>query len=195
MMACALVVIGASRGGFGVIRTIITALPSDFAVPVIVVIHRRAGSENLLAGLFGQDTHLRVTEACDKEPIEPGTIYLAPPDYHLLIEDGHFALSTDEPVLYARPAIDVLFESAADMYGRDIVGVILTGASTDGAAGLAAIRHAGGMTIVQDPREAEAPVMPEAAIATARPDTILPAAEIGKRLVTICTEYKKRKQR
>jgi two-component system chemotaxis response regulator CheB len=122
---------------------------------------------------------MRVRDADDKEPIVAGNVYLAPPDYHLLVEPGHFALSTDERVHHARPSIDVLFESAADAYGERVIGVILTGANQDGASGLARIKAAGGVAIVQDPRDSERREMPDAALAATEVDAVLALDEIG----------------
>ena len=124
-------------------------------------------------------TRLPVADVEDKAPIEPGRVYLAPPDYHLLIEPGYFSLSTEPHVHYARPSIDVLFESAADAYGDRVIGVILTGANADGAHGLARIKQLGGVAVVQDPRTAERPEMPGAALVATAADAVLPLVEIG----------------
>jgi two-component system chemotaxis response regulator CheB len=120
-----------------------------------------------------------VVEPEDKEPVEHGRVYLAPAGYHLLVDGGAFALSTDEPVAYARPSIDVLFESAADVYGERVIGVVLTGSNDDGARGLARIKERGGVAVVQEPATAERPEMPEAAIAAAQPEAVLPLDEIA----------------
>jgi two-component system, chemotaxis family, protein-glutamate methylesterase/glutaminase len=133
-----------------------------------------------LAQVLGLHSALVVKEAEDKEPLMPCTVYLAPPNYHLLLEEqGHFSLSADDPVLYSRPAIDVLFDSAADAFGPALVGLLLTGASEDGARGLARIQRAGGLTLVQSPKTAAVPVMPEAALRLFSPDHVLPLDEIG----------------
>jgi two-component system chemotaxis response regulator CheB len=163
------VVIGGSAGAFDIMRLIVGALPPSLACPVIIVIHLPAHSSGL-AELFGNETSLRVKQAEDKEPIEPGTIYIAPPSYHLLIESHRaFALSADPPVHFSRPAIDVLFEAARDAYGADLVGILLSGASDDGAAGLQEIHRAGGITIVQAPSSADSAIMPAAALSLFEP--------------------------
>jgi two-component system chemotaxis response regulator CheB len=157
-----------------------------------VVLHRQPGPEDRLSALLERASALPVIEAEDKMPIQPGHIYLAPADYHLLVESGHLALSREEPVHYARPSVDVLFESAADAYAGRVVGVILTGASDDGAHGLARVKARGGLAIVQDPQSAEARAMPEAAIAAAAVDKILSLEEIGPFLVSACGELAER---
>ena len=153
-MPADLVVIGCSWGGMRAVKVILDALPKRFGAAVVIAQHRSATSTGGLAGIIGQGTALPVTDAEDKEALVRGHVYLAPPDYHLLVERGTLALSVDERVQYSRPSIDVLFESAADAYGRRVVGVILTGANDDGAAGLLAIRRAGGFTMLQDPADA-----------------------------------------
>ena len=160
------VVIGASAGAIQALSLILPALPADFPLPVLIVVHVPADRDNILAPLFAPRCQMAVREAEDKEPALPGTIYFAPPDYHLLIEaDGSLSLSTDEPVLYSRPSIDVLFESAADALGGALVGLILTGASADGAQGLQAVCAAGGIALIEEPETAYADTMPLAAIA------------------------------
>ena len=166
-------------------RHVLGALPREFGLPVIVAQHREKDSGGTLRELMQEMVALPVHEVQDKQPILEGGVYLAPPDYHLLIEKGHFALSIEGPISYARPSVDALFESAADAYGEHVVGVILTGANRDGAEGLAAIKRRGGLTVVQDPVTAEAPSMPTAAIATAAPDRILPIEAIGPLLATL----------
>ncbi len=159
------VVIGASAGGVQALLALLPSLPADFNLPILVVLHVPADRSNVLAPLFASKCALAVKEAEDKEPVEPGVIYFAPSDYHLLVEaDGSLALSSDEPVNYSRPSIDVLFESAADAYGPGLVGLVLTGANEDGAAGLKAVAAAGGLTFVEDPASAHARTMPEAAL-------------------------------
>lgn len=158
------VVIGASAGGVQALLALLPQLPGAFPAPILVVLHVPADRSNVLAPLFATRCALSVKEAEDKEPALPGVVYFAPSDYHLLVEaDGALALSSDEPVNYSRPSIDVLFESAADAYGAGLVGVILTGANEDGARGLSAVEAAGGLAIVEDPALAYAPSMPEAA--------------------------------
>jgi two-component system, chemotaxis family, protein-glutamate methylesterase/glutaminase len=173
-----LIVVGASWGGLRAVGEILEALPDDFDAPVVVAQHRRSDPADL-AGLLAARARLPVTEVHDKDPIERRRVYIAPPGYHLLIDPGHFSLSMDPPVNYARPAIDVLFESAADVYRERLIGVVLTGANEDGAAGLARIKRNGGVAIVQDPRTAERREMPAAALAATEADAILPLEEIG----------------
>lgn len=177
------IVIGGSSGALEALTVVLPALPPACAVPVAIVVHIPATHPSQLAQVLGSRTELPVREAADKEPLIPGQIYVAPPNYHLLIErGGTFALSADEQLHFSRPAIDVLFESAADAYGARLAGVVLSGANADGAAGLAAIKRAGGMTIVQAPESAVTRLMPEAAIASARPDHVLPLQEIAAML-------------
>jgi two-component system chemotaxis response regulator CheB len=172
------VVIGGSAGAFDILRMIIGSLPQPLACPIIIVIHLPAHSSGL-ADLFAHETALTVKQAEDKEPIEPGTIYIAPPSYHLLIESHRaFALSADPPVHFSRPAIDVLFEAARDVYGPDLIGILLSGASEDGAAGLHEIHLAGGITIVQAPNSADTPIMPTAALALFEPTFLWTPDEI-----------------
>jgi two-component system chemotaxis response regulator CheB len=175
-----LVVIGCSAGGIDALLTLLPALPADFTLPVVCILHLPPDRESRLAELFGARLARTVREAADKEPIAPGVVYFAPPAYHLSIErDLSFSLSCEPPVQFARPAIDVLMESAADACGARLAGLLLTGANQDGAAGLAHIAECGGLTIVQDPAEAQARTMPEQAIRRRAPDLVLPLAAIG----------------
>jgi two-component system chemotaxis response regulator CheB len=168
------IVIGASAGGVDVLSSILPALPQGLRAPVFVVLHQPPDRRSVLTEIFRRKCALPVHEAEDKEPVEPGTVYFAPPNYHLLIERGpSLALSLDDLVQFSRPSIDVLFHSAAEVYGRRLLGIVLTGWNEDGAAGLLAIRRANGITIVQDPATAEAPVMPQAAQHLCRPDFVL----------------------
>jgi two-component system chemotaxis response regulator CheB len=177
------VVVGASAGGLHALRTIVAGLPDDFELPVVVVQHRAKESE-LLCELLQECSGLPVAEVNDKQEIGPG-VWVGPPDYHLLLDDGFFSLTTDEPVRYSRPSIDVMFESAADVYGMDVIGVVLTGANADGARGLRRIADEGGHAIVQDPETAEVRVMPRSA-AKAVPDAcVLPLEEIAGHLARI----------
>jgi len=178
------VVIGASAGGLHALSTVLSALPPGFGMAVVVVQHRSRDSE-LLCDLLQQSCRLPVTEVSDKQEIAPGSVYVAPPDYHLLLEDGFFSLTVDDPVRYSRPSIDVTFESAADSYGMDVVGVVLTGANPDGAHGLSRIAGAGGYAVVQDPDTAEVPVMPRAAAAAVAAARVLPLDQIGPHLAAI----------
>lgn len=155
---------GASAGAVEALSAVLPGLPADFPVPLLVVVHQPNDKASLLVELFSAKCRLRVGEAEDKEPMERG-VYFAPPGYHLLLEkDKTLALSCDEPVLYSRPSIDVLFESAADALGPKVLGVILTGANSDGAEGLSAIHKAGGCALVQSPETAQVPAMPAAAL-------------------------------
>ena len=173
------VVLGASAGGFEALLAILKGLPASYPMPLVAVLHLPDNHESKLAELFGYRLALQVREARDKEPLAPGVLYFAPSGYHLSIEDDHsFSLSCEERVSFARPSIDVLFASAADAYGKSLAGVLLTGANYDGAAGLAGMQVAGGLTIVQDPASAEVPTMPAAALRRMTPDLILPLAQI-----------------
>ena len=179
-MSYELIVVGASWGGLDAVGRVLADLPADLSAAVVVAQHRSASSvEGGLGALLERRGPLPVRDAEDKDAIEPGHVYLAPPDYHLLVEPGRFSLSTDERVQYARPSIDVLFESAADAYGERVIGVVLTGASEDGAAGLAAVKEHGGVAIVQDPATATRRTMPDAAVAATSVDAVLPLDEIG----------------
>jgi two-component system chemotaxis response regulator CheB len=184
-----LVVIGASAGALEALSTILPVLPEDYRPSVAIVVHLTPSGPSLLAELLGRRCALPVREAVDKEPLEGGTIFVAAPDYHLLVErERSLALSVDGPVNYSRPSIDVLFESAADAYGASVAGVVLTGASEDGARGLLCIRIAGGCSIVQDPATAEIPFMPTRAIEIAKPDYVLPLSSIGAFLAELGQE-------
>lgn len=182
------VVIGSSAGGLKALESIFSMLSKDFPIPLLIAQHLTADSEGMLANILAGKTSLTVREASDKETLQPGTAYLAPANYHLLVEDQDLiSLSVDSKENYSRPSIDVLFESAADVYGPDLIGVILTGASADGALGLQKIQKRGGLTIVQDPRTAESKLMPESALKRFRPDHVLPLQEIGNFLGSACT--------
>ena len=210
MNAYQIIVIGASMGGTQALQSLLGELPEDFPLPVVIVLHRGKGSDEMLVSMLQRSTSLPVSEVEDKEVIVVRHVYLAPPDYHLLIDVARpsivtrrvseerrdpsltrrvtmnpydapsFALSTDAPVQQARPSIDVLFQSAAETYGRRVIGIILTGASRDGAEVLASIKTRGGLTLVQDPATAESALMPEAAACHA--DQVLSLAEIAKEL-------------
>ena len=179
-MAYELIAVGASWGGMRAIVSILDALPADFEIPIVVAQHRpaAAGSE-LLEEVLARRTRLAVVAAHDKEPLEPGCVYVAPADYHVIVEPGHLGLSTDAAVEFARPSIDVLFESAAHAYGARTVGVLLTGVNRDGAAGLARIAAAGGFTVAQDPATAERGEMPAAAVERGAARRVLPLERIG----------------
>jgi two-component system chemotaxis response regulator CheB len=180
------VVIGASAGGVEALTEILPALPAGLRPALLIVLHLRRERPSLLVEIFASRCALPVREADDKEPVEPGTVYFAPPDYHMLLEKNHqIALSADEPVYFSRPSIDVLFESAADVYGERLLGIILTGANEDGAAGLHAIHQAGGVTVVQQPDSAKVPLMIVSALQRGPADYVLSLPEIAQLLGTL----------
>lgn len=179
------VVVGASWGGLDALTSLVRGLPGDFAIPVVVIQHRGRDSKTLLADLLQDRSRLKVGEPDDKEPLLAGHVYVAPSDYHLLIDDGYLTLEMDAPVRYSRPSIDVTFSSAADTYGPRAIGVVLTGANADGAIGLRSIVDAGGTGIVQDPDSAEMPVMPRAARLAVPEATVLPIEKIAPHLVSL----------
>ena len=182
-----IVVIGASAGALQALSQILPALPADFPVPVLIVVHVPGDRRNMLAPLFQAKCRMVVREAEDKEPAMAGTIYFAPPDYHLLVEaDGTLSLSSDEEVFYSRPSIDVLFESAADAYGPALAGIILTGANPDGAHGLRTIAKAGGIAIVENPEGAYAGTMPEEALKACPRAQKISLSEIAAHLLKVC---------
>ncbi|TCD22704.1 chemotaxis protein CheB [Pseudomonas sp. IC_126] len=177
------IVIGASAGGLAALSALVDGLPGDFRQPLLMVQHVPPYGPTQLVEIFQRKTALRVKEADDKEPVCGATLYFAAPGYHLLVEaDLTLSLSQDEAMHFSRPSIDVLFESAADAWGERVAGILLTGANEDGAAGLEAIKRAGGMTIVQDPGEAEVQTMPLAALQRFAPDYILPLRDIHRLL-------------
>jgi two-component system chemotaxis response regulator CheB len=180
-----IVVVGTSYGGLAALQVVLPALARNFPLPVVVVQHRGKDSDNLCEFLQ-KHSALPLTEPNDKDAIAPGRVYLAPRDYHLLVERDGFALSTEAPVGYARPSINVLFESTADIYQEHTLGVILTGANADGARGLAKIKSFGGLCVVEDPESAESRGMPQAAIAATTVDAILPLREIAPYLNQLC---------
>ncbi|CAK0752754.1 putative protein-glutamate methylesterase/protein-glutamine glutaminase [Gammaproteobacteria bacterium] len=179
------VVMGCSAGGVDALRIILAGLPMDFPLPVVIVSHIAASLKSLLPEILTVICKLPVQEAIERCPVAPGLVYVAPPSYHLLLEpDRTFALSVDDKVCNVRPAIDLLFYSAADLYGNGLIGVILTGANDDGSRGIAAIKKVGGLTIAQTPETAVARKMPEAAIATGCVDVVLPLEAIADFLVS-----------
>jgi two-component system chemotaxis response regulator CheB len=182
-----LVVIGASWGGLDVLRAILGQLPAELDAAVVIAQHRSPDShKTAFRDLLSAVTRLRVIEAADKDELRAGTAYIAAPDYHLLVEPGRVSLSTDEPVLYARPSIDVLLETAAESYRERCVGVVLTGANDDGSRGLARVVELGGTAIVQDPETAQRDEMPRAALQAAPAALVIPVAEIAPLLVDLC---------
>jgi two-component system chemotaxis response regulator CheB len=180
-----LVVVGTSWGGLAALKTLVGALPASFRMAVTVVQHRHKDSDHVLRALLQERSPLIVCEVEDKMPLEEGHIYVAPPDYHTLIEPGHFALSTEAPVRFSRPSIDVTFNSAADAYGHRVVGVVMTGANTDGASGLRRISDLGGLAIIQDPKTSESPTMPEAAQKAVPRARVMPLPRIGEYLASL----------
>ncbi len=184
-MKYAFVAIGASLGGLQAVRTVLSALPATFRLPLALVQHRTADAGDELAFVLGEACALPVREAEDKAAIEPGALFIAPPGYHLMVEDDHFALSTEDPVGWARPSIDVLFETAAETFGPRLIAVVLSGTGEDGAAGLAEVERHGGTAIVQAPDSAYANGMPRAAQAAAANEATLPLMFIGPYLVEL----------
>ena len=180
-----IVVIGASVGGLKAVEELLGGLPAEYPAPIVVVQHRADDQSQMLHALLDRHCPLEVCEAEDKSELRPGCVLVAPGGYHLLVEDSHVELSTEAEVRFSRPSIDVTFEGAARAFGPEAVGVVLTGANDDGAHGLAEIRRHGGIAIVQEPSEAVNARMPEAAIAAADPQWVLPVAEIASRLVTL----------
>ena len=195
-MPYSVVAVGTSWGGLAALRKLLGGLPADFGIPVVVVQHRGKDADQLLLGELLRDaTHLDVREIEDKEPLLPATVYLAPADYHVLIEAGHASLTVEEPVRFSRPSIDVMFTSAADTYRSGTIGVVLTGANEDGARGLAHIVKRGGRALVQDPKSAEIRIMPDAAIRAVPTAEVLPLDSLAPRLVQLSRERAKTKAR
>lgn len=184
-MSYEIIVVGTSWGGLAALHELIAGLPRDFAIPVVAVQHRHRRSGQMLTTLLQDRTSLGVCEVEDKAPIRAGNVYIAPPDYHLLIDRGFFSLTTDEPVRYSRPSIDVTFASAADTYGDRSVGVVLTGANADGSRGLRRIVDRGGLALVQSPATAESPAMPAAAIQAVPNARVLTIPEIAATLAAL----------
>jgi two-component system chemotaxis response regulator CheB len=183
------IVIGGSAGGFNALQVVLSLLPSDFGVPLLVVLHRPPAEDDLLAVTLNASCQITVKEADQPEDIQPGYVYLAPANYHLLVEPTKtLSLSIDAKVCYSRPAIDVLFETAAEVYLSRLIGIILTGANNDGTAGLKKIKEKGGLTIAQDPATAEAPMMPNSAIQDNIVDKVLSLSEIASFLAELATK-------
>lgn len=185
------IVIGLSSGGMSAMKAMFSLLPKDFNIPIIVVQHLNARSDSHWIKFLNEKSNLHIKEADEKEKIQPGNIYIAPPNYHLLIEkDKTFSLTIDERVSFARPSIDVLFESAAESYNNKLIGVVLTGSNHDGTNGIKRIKECGGLTIIQDPVTAESSYMPLSAIAAIEPDYILSLANITELLIKIDQQKK-----
>jgi two-component system chemotaxis response regulator CheB len=189
-----IVVVGASWGGLAALMRILSALPGDFAAPIVVVQHRSRQAETLLASLLQDVSPLRVVDVEDKEPLVPASVYVAPANYHLLVEEEHLSLTTDPLVRHSRPSIDVTFFSAADAYRGGTLGVVLTGANDDGAQGLRYIVKCGGRAIVQDPATADSAAMPAAAILAVPEAEVLPLPEIPARLVELTMRQDARRE-
>jgi len=178
-----IVVLGGSSGGVEALLKIIPNLSPDFTVPFVIVVHQSRSSRSSLAQVLQSRTKLIVCEPEDKEKILPGHIYIATPDYHLMIEeDKTFSYAYSELVNYSRPSIDVLFETAAEAYGEKLIGVLITGGNADGAAGLKHIVEKGGLAIVEDPDTADTPAMPRAALKMSKVDFVLSIDELIKKL-------------
>lgn len=190
-MPYSVVAIGTSWGGLAALTKLLGDLPADFSIPVVVVQHRSTDSERLLGQLLQDATDLRVCEIEDKDALTSGTVHLAPANYHVLIDDGYASLTLEEPVRFSRPSIDVMLTSAADTYGSAVIGVVLTGANEDGARGLAHIVKRGGLALVQDPKTAEIPIMPAAAIRAVPTAEVLPLDALAPRLIELGLERAK----
>lgn len=182
------IVIGVSTGGVQALKTLLGQLPADFPLPILIVQHISPDAGDGMAKLLDSLCAIRVKEADEQEKILPGTVYLAPPNYHLLVEQGGtLALSADPPVSYARPSVDVLFESAAEVFGPGLVGIVLTGANYDGSRGAVAIKQRGGLVVVQDPADAVAQQMPESVLAATAVDHVVPLAGMAALLLRLAT--------
>jgi two-component system chemotaxis response regulator CheB len=194
-MSYSIVTIGTSWGGLSAMMKLLGELPQDFPIPIVVVQHRSKDSDKLLVQLLQDATALNVCEIEDKDALTPGTVHIAPANYHTLIESGYVSLTTEEPVRYSRPSIDVMFSSAADTYRSQAIGVILTGANEDGSSGLAQIMKRGGRGLIQDPKTAEIPIMPDAAIKAVPAAEVLPLLKLAPRLMELGKANAKVEQR
>jgi two-component system, chemotaxis family, protein-glutamate methylesterase/glutaminase len=183
-----LVVVGTSTGGLHALTRLLSGLPANYRLPILVVQHRSKDSDEGLSGLLRAASRIPLREAEDKEPLTSPCVYLGPPDYHLLVEQDSIALSTEEPVAYSRPSIDVLFESAAYAFGSGVIGVLLTGANQDGTRGLQDIKSRGGYVIVQDPESAESGFMPKNAVKNVLADRVLGLDQIAAELMIRASE-------
>lgn len=183
-----LVVVGTSTGGLHALTLLLGALPPSYRLPILIVQHRSKDSDERLSDLLRVASAIPLFDAEDKEPLRSPGVYLGPPDYHLLVESGSIALSTEEPIAFSRPSIDVLFESAAHSHGSGVIGVLLTGANQDGTRGLKEIKARGGYVIVQDPQTAESAFMPKHAVKHVAADRVLPLVGIAAELVSRASE-------
>ena len=184
-MPYSIVAIGTSWGGLSAMMKLLGALPEGFPIPIVVVQHRSKDSDRLLVQLLQDSTPLNVSEVEDKDALIAGMVHVAPANYHILIEAGYLSLTTEEPVRFSRPSIDVMFSSAADTYRSETIGIILTGANEDGASGLAHIVRRGGRGLIQDPKTAEIPIMPVAAIQAVPSAEVLPLNRLAPRLLEL----------
>lgn len=190
------VVIGASAGGIRALGLVLEALPADFGLPILVVQHIHPNSDSYLVTILGNRCQLQVKQGDEKEPIVANTVYLAPPGYHMLVEDDRtISLSLDAPVKFARPSVDVLFDSAVDVYRERLIGIVLTGANNDGAEGCARIKQADGYVIAEDPASAETPMMPRSAIEATTVDKVLPVTDIGPFLLQVVNQSRRQHAR
>ncbi len=194
-MPYSIVTVGTSWGGLSAMIKLLGGLPEEFPIPIVVVQHRSKDSDKLLAQLLQDATALTVCEIEDKDALSAGTVHVAPANYHTLIEPGYLSLTTDEPVRFSRPSIDVTFSSAADTYRSATIGVILTGANEDGSRGLAHIVKRGGRGLVQDPKTAEIPIMPDAAIKAVPSAEVIPLNDLAPRLLQLSRDNAKVAQR
>jgi two-component system chemotaxis response regulator CheB len=194
-MGYSIAAVGTSWGGLTALTRLLGGLPADFPVPIVVVQHRSKDSDRLLSQLLQDTTDLKVCEIEDKDELCEGTVHVAPANYHVLVESGYFSLSIEEPVRFSRPSIDVTFASAGDAYGARVIGVVLTGANEDGARGLAHIVKRGGRALIQDPKTAEIPTMPEAAIREVPTAEVIPLGNLAPRLIAVSQQEVKARRR
>lgn len=187
-MPYSIVAMGTSWGGLSAMTKLLGGLPEEFPIPIVVVQHRSRDSDQLLVRILQDATGLKVCEVEDKDVLSAGTVHVAPADYHLLVESGYLSLTLEEPVRFSRPSIDVMLTSAADTYQSGTIGVVLTGANEDGASGLAHVVKRGGRALVQDPKTAEIPTMPEAAIRTVPTAEVLLLDDLAPRLIEMSRE-------
>ena len=190
-MPYSIVAIGTSWGGLSAMMKLLGALPEGFPIPIVVVQHRSKDSDRLLVQILQDSTPLNVSEVEDKDALIAGMVHVAPANYHILIEAGYLSLTTEEPVRFSRPSIDVMFSSAADTYRSETIGIILTGANEDGSSGLAHIVKRGGRALIQDPKTAEIPIMPIAATLAAPAAEVLPLNRLASRLLELSDENTK----
>jgi two-component system chemotaxis response regulator CheB len=194
-MPYSIVAMGTSWGGLSAMSKLLGGLPAEFSIPIVLVQHRSKDSDRLLVQLLQDATDLKVCEIEDKDVLLPGTVHVAPADYHVLVESGYLSLTLEEPVRFSRPSIDVMFTSAADAYGPATIGVILTGANEDGARGLADIAKRGGCALIQDPKTAEIKMMPEAALKATPTAEVFSLNDLAPRLIELSGQPAKVRRR